>query len=260
MGGNHQTVYGYDEFGEEVFGDQGKTQPFGYTGYQADNISRSCFAQAREYFPKTGQFGGEDIVKCDIYEPGLLNVYGYCNGDPINWADVDGMKRKRAGYSTDDVLDYVWRQYKDSANKAWKQVWEDIWNWGDDTFDVAIQFGTGLGAKGTIHGVDVGGGVKNYIEIDDHYATAFKSEAGISVGKEDLFKISFGEEYNYTTDERKTSIGINSLEWDGTLKTKFGGEVYAGIGGGGYISVDWIKIGDAIYKYGKTLLGCDATK
>jgi len=90
MGGNHQTVYGYDEFGEEVFGDQGKTQPFGYTGYQADNISRSCFAQAREYFPRTGLFGGEDVVKGIIVEPRTLNAYGYCWGNPITFVDLNG--------------------------------------------------------------------------------------------------------------------------------------------------------------------------
>ena len=31
-----QTLYGYDEFGGDLFGNQGETQPFGYTGYQPD--------------------------------------------------------------------------------------------------------------------------------------------------------------------------------------------------------------------------------
>ena len=257
---NYQTVYGYDEFGQDVFGNQGEVQPFGYTGYQLDGVAGTYFAQAREYLQNIGRFGGEDIIKGDTYEAGLLNVYGYCNGNPINWVDMDGKKRTKAGYSTDNVIEYIWQEYMDSANKAWKKGWESIWKWGDDTFDVTIEFGTGLGAKGTIHGVVVGAVVKNYIEIDDHYASTFKSEAEVLVGKEDLLELVMGVGYDYIKEEGKARMGINSVEWDGTLKTKYGGEIYAGIGGGGYISVDWIKIGDTIYKFGKALIGCDATK
>ena len=37
---------------------------------------------------------------------------------------------------------------------------------------------------------------------------------------------------------------MESFEWDGTLKSKIGGAVYAGFGGA-YITVDWIKVGES---------------
>ena len=40
--------YGYDEFGNDLYGNQGVAQPFGYTGYRHDQISGTYFAQARE--------------------------------------------------------------------------------------------------------------------------------------------------------------------------------------------------------------------
>ena len=47
---------GYDEFGCDLYGNQGKVQPFGYTGYQQDTVAGTYFAQAREYRVDVGQF------------------------------------------------------------------------------------------------------------------------------------------------------------------------------------------------------------
>jgi YD repeat-containing protein len=47
-------VYGYDDFGQELYPNvEGNLQPFGYTGYQRDNVAGTYYAQAREYFPAT---------------------------------------------------------------------------------------------------------------------------------------------------------------------------------------------------------------
>ena len=77
-GGKRQTLYGYDEFGNDRYGNQGELQPFGYTGYQRDKTAGSYFAQAREYLPGTGRFAGEDINKGSImkgqyYEENSMN-------------------------------------------------------------------------------------------------------------------------------------------------------------------------------------------
>ena len=50
--------YGYGAFGEDLYGNQGKVQPFGYTGYQMDSIAGTYFAQAREYQPDVGTISG----------------------------------------------------------------------------------------------------------------------------------------------------------------------------------------------------------
>ena len=55
-------AYGYDEFGRDLYGNQGETQAFGYTGYQYDNVSGTYFAQAREYVRETGRFASQDLI------------------------------------------------------------------------------------------------------------------------------------------------------------------------------------------------------
>ena len=88
--GENQTIYGYDEFGNDTYGTQEQVQPFGYTGYRYDNVANTYFAQAREYIPSVGRFGGEDWIKGNIEKPFSLNQYGYCWGNPIGLVDRDG--------------------------------------------------------------------------------------------------------------------------------------------------------------------------
>ena len=73
QGEESQTIYGYDEFGEDTYNTQGHLQPFGYTGYRYDNVADTYFAQAREYVPGVGRFAGEDWIKGSIEQPFSLN-------------------------------------------------------------------------------------------------------------------------------------------------------------------------------------------
>ena len=90
QGEESQTIYGYDEFGEDTYCTQGHLQPFGYTGYRYDKVADTYFAQAREYIPGVGRFAGEDWIKGSIEQPFSLNQYGYCWGNPIGLVDRDG--------------------------------------------------------------------------------------------------------------------------------------------------------------------------
>lgn len=94
VGDEVQTVYGYNEFGEDTYNTQGKFQPFGYTGYRYDNVAATYFAQAREYVADSGRFVGEDWIKGDISYPTSLNQYGYCFGNPLVLVDYDGKRPK----------------------------------------------------------------------------------------------------------------------------------------------------------------------
>lgn len=85
-----QTIYGYDEFGVDLFGNQGEGQPFGYTGYQKDDITNTYFAQAREYRPEVGRFEGEDKAKGSNQFPATLNYYQYVLNQPLNLVDLNG--------------------------------------------------------------------------------------------------------------------------------------------------------------------------
>jgi len=68
-------TYGYDEFGQDLYQSQRHFQPFGYTGYQIDNIAGTYYAQAREYRPEAGRFMSADIVKGFTHIPLTMNSY-----------------------------------------------------------------------------------------------------------------------------------------------------------------------------------------
>ena len=88
--GNMRETYGYDEFGQDLYRNQGQIQPFGYTGYQSDRIAETYYAQAREYRAELGRFAGVDIIKGFAASPYTLNEYGYCWGNPMVLVDTDG--------------------------------------------------------------------------------------------------------------------------------------------------------------------------
>ena len=91
--GKEQELFGFDEFGNSLIDNNGKTssnKPFTYTGYQKDGISNTYYAQAREYLPQVGRFTGEDIVKGFAGRPQTINPYLYCLNSPSNYVDLDG--------------------------------------------------------------------------------------------------------------------------------------------------------------------------
>lgn len=88
--GTIKESYGYGAFGEDLYQNQGKMQPFGYTGYQRDSVSGTYYAQAREYLAENGRFAGQDLIVGFIEYPETLNRYGYCWDNPFKYVDYDG--------------------------------------------------------------------------------------------------------------------------------------------------------------------------
>ena len=84
-------TYGYGAFGENLYGNQGVLQVFGYTGYQRDNVAGTYYAQAREYQAEVGRFAGRDIVKDYFIVPMSLNEYSYCINNSLLCQDNNGM-------------------------------------------------------------------------------------------------------------------------------------------------------------------------
>ena len=84
-------TYGYGAFGEDLYGNQGDLQVFGYTGYQRDNVAGTYYAQAREYQAEVGRFAGRDIVKGYFIVPMSLNEYSYCINNSLLCQDNNGM-------------------------------------------------------------------------------------------------------------------------------------------------------------------------
>ena len=108
--GNLSDSYGYDEFGQDLYGNQGIVQPFGFTGYQKDGIIGTYFAQAREYNALLGRFYEEDLVKGDIVLPKTQNSYKYSLNQPLRYIDPTGLLEESSG-KDENELRIAWEKY-----------------------------------------------------------------------------------------------------------------------------------------------------
>ena len=86
----NEETFVYDEFGIPLH-KHTSSQPFGFTGYQLDDISGTLFAQARQYSPEQGRFISEDRIKGAQTHPFTLNQYTYCWNQPMKYVDLDGL-------------------------------------------------------------------------------------------------------------------------------------------------------------------------
>lgn len=89
--GNLAAYFGYSEFGKPLYENQENVQPFGFIGYQYDEVAHTHYAQAREYLPETGRFLARDIIKGNAKNADSLNEYLYCRNNPIGLRDLDGL-------------------------------------------------------------------------------------------------------------------------------------------------------------------------
>jgi RHS repeat-associated protein len=86
MGDSHEEALAYDEFGVPAVEMSGSLHnPFGFTGYQADDVSGLCYSQARYYAPTVGRFSAEDTVRDGV------NYYLYCYSNPLIFVDRNGL-------------------------------------------------------------------------------------------------------------------------------------------------------------------------
>lgn len=88
--------YAYDAFGNEKNINPSDTNPFRYTGEYFDKESGSVYLRARYYDPTTGRFLSEDTYNGKATDPLSLNLYTYCENDPVNFTDPSG----KAKYSS----------------------------------------------------------------------------------------------------------------------------------------------------------------
>ena len=88
MGENESDALAFDEFGVAVV-QAGQTkrfnQPFGFTGYQRDEVSGLYYAQARYFSAENARFISEDYVRDGV------NWYVHCRGNPLRFVDLDGL-------------------------------------------------------------------------------------------------------------------------------------------------------------------------
>ena len=69
----------------------GTGNPFRYRGYYFDNDLQMYYLMTRYYDPQTGRFINADTPEyLDPTTINGLNLYCYCNNDPVNYADPSG--------------------------------------------------------------------------------------------------------------------------------------------------------------------------
>ena len=94
--------YAYDAFGNFRFIDElggdiyiipevAQLNPFRYRSYYYDVETKIYYLNARYYDPAIGRFLCPDSIEyLDPTTLGGLNLYAYCNNDPVNYADPSG--------------------------------------------------------------------------------------------------------------------------------------------------------------------------
>lgn len=95
-----QAKYSYDAFGNCTVTDSTNSHlanynPIRYRGYYLDSETGWYYLDARYYSPEWSRFiSPDDTAYIDPDTPNGLNLYCYCNNDPVNYADPSGHESK----------------------------------------------------------------------------------------------------------------------------------------------------------------------
>ena len=79
----------YSPFGELL---TEQTSGFGYNGEYYNAATGMIYLRARFYEPEMHRFGQKDILRGSITDGISLNRYLYCQSDPVNFADYNGLQ------------------------------------------------------------------------------------------------------------------------------------------------------------------------
>jgi RHS repeat-associated protein len=105
-------TYAYGPFGEQT-GSTGTNpiasrNPLRYRGYYADGATGLYYLPARYYDPDVARFLSKDPAPPQAGDPGSLNAYAYCHGDPVNLEDPSGAIADTDGNGRVDGWDSAW--------------------------------------------------------------------------------------------------------------------------------------------------------
>ena len=84
--------YTYDAFGTQLKAEETDTfkNTVTYRGYEFDSDTGLYYLNARYYDSETARFLTEDTYRGEKDDPLSLNLYGYCAGNPMKYADPSG--------------------------------------------------------------------------------------------------------------------------------------------------------------------------
>ena len=85
--GSIRNHYRYSAFGETITAEETVPNRLRYNGQMADGLTGLYYLRARYYNASLGRFTQEDV----IYNDGL-NLYAYCNSNPVMYSDPSGFE------------------------------------------------------------------------------------------------------------------------------------------------------------------------
>ena len=86
---NAISSYSFDAYGNKTSGSTTAT-PFSYRNQYSDSETGLYYLNARYYDPSAGSFTQEDTYWGSVKSPASLNLYGYCEGNPVMASDPSG--------------------------------------------------------------------------------------------------------------------------------------------------------------------------
>ena len=95
--GSIAATYDYDAFGNIIVETGTTSNSIKYAGYQHDKESGLYYLNARYYDSTTARFITEDTYRGKANDPLSLNLYTYCQNNPIKYVDPSGHKNETEG-------------------------------------------------------------------------------------------------------------------------------------------------------------------
>ena len=127
--GEVQNYYQYSAFGETIISEETTPNRLRYNAQAEDELTGLYYLRARYYAPGIGRFTQEDV----IYNDGL-NLYAYCNSNPVMYSDPSGFAKETCKSKVGGECD---SESESGSGSKFQEVFDlaDNYTLSDDTFD-----------------------------------------------------------------------------------------------------------------------------
>ena len=194
--GNVAAEYYYDAFGVITEETGTANNPFRYAGYEYDSETGLYYLKARHYDPNLARFMQEDTYRGNIKDPLSLNLYTYCNNEPVMYYDPSGhvvsaTDKKNLTSSQQKAVQAATNAYNAAAAKGDKAGMAKA-NADANAIRASAGYSGGTDGK-TITSTNPGSGVK----VKDVVSSASSSwKSGSTPGTSNIGNLKEGVDYH----------------------------------------------------------------